>query len=31
MQMGFAVADGSEALHIFIRCLNAPGAMTVRR
>jgi hypothetical protein len=26
-----AVADGSEALHIFIRCLNAPGAMTVRR
>jgi hypothetical protein len=29
MQVGFAVADGSEALHSFIRCLSAPGAMTV--
>ncbi len=29
MQVGFAVADGSDALLGFTNALNAPGAMTV--
>jgi hypothetical protein len=29
LQVGFAVADGGDALHGFIRSLKAPGAMTV--